>query len=66
VTWGDIADMIRAMPPIQPASPSFETARPALEQDIIHAGAQVLMQEALKAAPVHYHGMAGGYSVKVP
>jgi hypothetical protein len=54
------------MPPIQPASPSFETARPALEQDIIHAGAQVLMQEALKAAPVHYHGMAGGYSVKVP
>lgn len=50
----------------QPASPSFETARPALEQDIIHAGAQMLMQEALKAAPVHYHGMAGGNSVNAP
>jgi peptidyl-prolyl cis-trans isomerase C len=48
----------------QPAPPSFEDARGALEQDIVRAGAPVLMQEALKAAPVHYHGMAGGRSDK--
>lgn len=50
----------------QPAAPSFEQARAALEQDIIHAGAPLLMQEALKAAPVHYHGMAGSTTDKAP
>jgi peptidyl-prolyl cis-trans isomerase C len=50
----------------QPAPPGFEEARGALEQDIIHAGAPVLMQDALQAAPVHYHGMAGGRADKSP
>jgi peptidyl-prolyl cis-trans isomerase C len=50
----------------QPAAPSFEQARAALEQDIVHAGAPVLAQEALKAAPVHYHGMAGSGTEKAP
>lgn len=43
----------------QPAAPSFEAARAALEQDIVHAGAPELMREALKAAPVSYYGQAG-------
>lgn len=43
----------------QPAAPTFEAARGPLEQDIIHAGAPFLMQQALKAAPVRYHGAAG-------
>ena len=43
----------------QPAAPSFEAARAALEQDIIHAGTPELMREALRTAPVVYHGMAG-------
>jgi peptidyl-prolyl cis-trans isomerase C len=43
----------------QPPAPTFEAARVALEQDIIHADAPVLMQAALKAAPIKYHGLAG-------
>jgi peptidyl-prolyl cis-trans isomerase C len=43
----------------QPTAPTFEAARGVLAQDIIHAGAPVLMQAALKAAPVTYHGLAG-------
>jgi peptidyl-prolyl cis-trans isomerase C len=50
----------------QPPPPSFEESRAALQQDIIHAGTAVLMQEALRTAPVHYHGMAGGNMPKVP
>ena len=47
----------------QPSVPSFEAAKGALEQDIIHAGTPQLMQEALKAAPIVYHGMAGAKPV---
>jgi peptidyl-prolyl cis-trans isomerase C len=43
----------------QPPAPTFEAARGALEQDIIHAGAPELMRVALKAAPVTYYGLAG-------
>ena len=43
----------------QPAAPSFEAARGALEQDIIHAGAPELMREAVKGAPVTYYGLTG-------
>lgn len=43
----------------QPTAPTFEAARGPLEQDIIHAGAPFLMQQALKAAPVKFHGAAG-------
>jgi peptidyl-prolyl cis-trans isomerase C len=50
----------------QPAAPSFEAARGALEQDIIHAGAPVLMQAALKAAPITYHGLTGRAADKAP
>ena len=50
----------------QPAAPSFEAARGALEQDIIHAGAPFLMQQALKSAPVKYHGVTGTSGAKDP
>jgi peptidyl-prolyl cis-trans isomerase C len=50
----------------QPATPSFEAARGALEQDIIHAGAPVLMQAALQAAPITYHGLTGRPADKAP
>jgi len=50
----------------QPPSPAFEAARGALEQDIIHAGAPVLMQAALKAAPITYHGLTGRAGEKQP
>jgi parvulin-like peptidyl-prolyl isomerase len=43
----------------QPLAPTFDAARSALEQDIIHAGAPELMREALKTAPVSYYGMVG-------
>ena len=43
----------------QPAAPTFAAARGPLEQDIIHAGAPFLMRQALKSAPVSYHGAAG-------
>jgi peptidyl-prolyl cis-trans isomerase C len=43
----------------QPAAPTFEAARGALERDIIHSGAAALMSEALKAAPVTYYGLIG-------
>ncbi|MDR3532126.1 MAG: peptidylprolyl isomerase [Rhodopila sp.] len=40
-------------------APTFDAARSALEQDIIHAGTPELMREALMAAPVTYHGLTG-------
>jgi peptidyl-prolyl cis-trans isomerase C len=43
----------------QPAAPTFEAARDALEQDVLHAGAPVLMEAALKSVPVVYHGLTG-------
>jgi peptidyl-prolyl cis-trans isomerase C len=43
----------------QPPAPTFEAARGPLEQDVIHAGAPLLMQTALKAAPVAYYGPTG-------
>jgi peptidyl-prolyl cis-trans isomerase C len=43
----------------QPPAPDFASARDALEQDIIHAGAPELMREAVKDAPVTYYGQAG-------
>jgi peptidyl-prolyl cis-trans isomerase C len=43
----------------QPAVPSFESARGALEQDIIHAGTPELMREAIKSVPVTYFGLTG-------
>jgi peptidyl-prolyl cis-trans isomerase C len=50
----------------QPATPTFEAARGALEQDIIHAGAPVLMQAAMNAAPITYHGLTGKAAGKAP
>jgi peptidyl-prolyl cis-trans isomerase C len=50
----------------QPPAPTFEAARGALEQDVIHAGAPVLMQAALNAAPVTYHGLTGKKADKAP
>ena len=47
----------------QPGAPTFEAARGALEQDIIHAAAPELMREAL-APPVSYHGLAGKQPVE--
>lgn len=43
----------------QPEAPTFEAARAALEQDIIHAGEPQLMSEAVKEAPVTYYGLTG-------
>jgi peptidyl-prolyl cis-trans isomerase C len=43
----------------QLGAPSFASSRVALEQDVIHAGVPMLMQEALKAAPVTYHSLVG-------
>jgi peptidyl-prolyl cis-trans isomerase C len=43
----------------QPPAPTFEAARSALELDIIHAATPGLMSEAVKAAPVTYHGLTG-------
>lgn len=43
----------------QSAAPDFETARPGLERDIIHAGMPELMRMALQPALVKYHGLAG-------
>lgn len=50
----------------QPTTPTFEAARGGLEQDIIHAGAPVLMQAAMKDAPIVYHGLTGKAAGKVP
>jgi peptidyl-prolyl cis-trans isomerase C len=43
----------------QPPAPTFEAARGALEQDIVHAGAPQLMSAAVKDAPVKYYGLTG-------
>jgi peptidyl-prolyl cis-trans isomerase C len=43
----------------QRPAPSFEAARDALEQDVIHTGAPQLMTEAVKAAHVTYYGLTG-------
>jgi peptidyl-prolyl cis-trans isomerase C len=43
----------------QPPAPTFEAARSALEQDVIHAGEPQLSSEAIKAAPVTYYGLTG-------
>jgi peptidyl-prolyl cis-trans isomerase C len=43
----------------EPPAPDFASARDALEQDIIHAGAPELMREAVKDAPVTYYGQTG-------
>jgi peptidyl-prolyl cis-trans isomerase C len=43
----------------QPAAPTFEAAREALEQDVIHAGTSELMREAVKGAAVSYYGLTG-------
>lgn len=59
VRSGNAWFIIRVESRRQPAAPTFEAARGPLEQDIIHAGAPFLMQQALKSAPVQYHGMAG-------
>jgi peptidyl-prolyl cis-trans isomerase C len=59
VRSGNAWFIIRVEARRQPPAPTFESARVALEQDIIHAGTPFLMQEALKAAPVKYHGAAG-------
>jgi peptidyl-prolyl cis-trans isomerase C len=50
----------------QPPAPTFEAARGPLEQDVIHAGAPLLMQAALQAAPVTYHGLTGKKADKAP
>jgi hypothetical protein len=41
------------------ADADIRAARGPLEQDVIHACAPVLMQAALKSAPVTYHGLTG-------
>jgi peptidyl-prolyl cis-trans isomerase C len=43
----------------QPEAPTFEAARGALEQDVIHAGTSELMREAVKGAAVSYYGLPG-------
>jgi peptidyl-prolyl cis-trans isomerase C len=59
VRSGNAWFIIRVEARRQPPAPTFEGARVALEQDIIHAGTPFLMQEALKAAPIKYHGAVG-------
>ncbi len=66
VRSGNAWFIIRVESRRQPATPSFDAARGALEQDIIHAGAPFLMQQALKSAPVKYHGVAGINAAKDP
>jgi len=46
--------------------PKYLSSGTRMYKDIVHAGAPVLAQEALKAAPVHYHGMAGSGTEKAP
>jgi peptidyl-prolyl cis-trans isomerase C len=43
----------------QQSAPTFEAARNALEQDVIHAGAPELMRAAVKGTPVTYYGLTG-------
>jgi hypothetical protein len=47
-------------------SPEIGSVMFALEQDIIHAGAPVLTQAALQAAPIRYHGLAGAKGARRP
>ncbi|HBK08049.1 MAG TPA: hypothetical protein DDZ81_19710 [Acetobacteraceae bacterium] len=66
VKSGNAWFIIRVESRRQPPAPSFEDARGPLAQDIIHAGAPFLMQQALKAAPVKYHGVAGTKAKETP
>jgi peptidyl-prolyl cis-trans isomerase C len=50
----------------QPAATTFEAARSALEADVIHAGAPVLMQSAMTTVPIVYHGLTGKKAEKGP
>jgi peptidyl-prolyl cis-trans isomerase C len=58
--------IIRVKERRQSPAPTCEAARVALEQDIIHAGAPVLTQAALQAAPIRYHGLAGAKGARRP
>jgi peptidyl-prolyl cis-trans isomerase C len=51
--------LVRVEARLQPAAPTFEAARGALEQDVIHAGMSELMREAVKGAAVSYYGLTG-------
>lgn len=59
VRSGNFWCVIRVDSRRQVLAPSFEEARAALEQDVIHAGVPELKRLALKDAPVTYYGPAG-------
>ena len=59
VRSGNLWCIIRVDSRRQVSAPSFEEARAALEQDVIHAGVPELKRLALKDAAVTYYGLAG-------